>query len=114
MTTVDIIRWIASDELWRFYTSRTWKRIRREVMIEYHGECQDCKARGKYTPATMVHHEQHLKDRPDLAIVKYYVDESGQRRRQLTPLCDECHDTRHPERLWQNKPAPEPWPERWD
>lgn len=114
MTTADIIRWIADGEEWRFYTSWPWKRMRRRVMDGCKGECQDCKDKGVYTPATMVHHEQHLKDRPDLALAEWYVDSVGVKHRQLTPLCDDCHSRRHPKRLKQNKKAPEPWPERWD
>ena len=115
MTTDDIKRWIADNELWRFYTSRTWKRLRNEVMRDHKGECQDHKEKhGKFVAATMVHHEKELRDRPDLALVKYYTDEQGRKHRQLTPLCDECHDIRHPERLKQKQKAEEPWPERWD
>lgn len=88
--------------------------MRREVMDEHHNECQDCKEKGKYKRAVMVHHEKPLRERPDLALMKYYMDEQGRKHRQLTPLCDLCHEARHPERLKQNKKENEPWPERWD
>ena len=114
MNATDIIHWIAVGELWRFYTSRTWKRQRKEVLALDNNECQKCKSQGKYKRATMVHHVNHLKDRPDLAMEVWYIDAAGVKRRQLLSLCDDCHEEEHPERMRQNKPKPEPWPERWD
>lgn len=114
MTTADIVRWIAAGELWRFYTARIWKRRRSEVLVLDHYECQKCRKRGRYKCATMVHHEKHLRDRPDLALEIWYIDEAGIKRRQLTSLCDECHKEEHPEQMMQNQKEPEPWAERWD
>ncbi len=62
----------------------------------------------------MVHHEQLLRMRPDLALEEWYVDEAGVKHRQLTPLCDECHELRHPENLRQFKPKEQITEERWD
>lgn len=115
MTTEQIKQWVAAGEEWRFYSSGTWKKLRNEVMKDFKSECQDHKEKIKeFKWATMVHHEQELKARPDLALSKYYTDASGVVRRQLTPLCDGCHELRHPERLRQNKKSDELWPERWD
>ena len=77
-----------------FYYSNAWRRVRKQVMQEHHGECQECKARGRLTPATLVHHEIPVKDRPDLALTPYLP--SGDR--QLTPLCFECHERIEAER----------------
>lgn len=77
-------------------------------------ECQDCKARGHHTPATLVHHIKHLKERPDLALSIYDPDT---KERQLVSLCRHCHELRHPEALKQygwaviRLPVTE---ERWD
>lgn len=104
---------MTDEQAHRFYTSAAWKHKRREVMERYHGECQPCKARGRYTRAVIVHHEQHLKDRPDLALSDTYLDEYGIERRQLTPVCRDCHEmVCHPERMkkYNNAPLTE---ERW-
>ena len=102
MDTNDIAQLISQGDELRFYTRYAWKRLRREVLSDHNHECQDCKARGKYTRATMVHHEQTLRQRPDLALSKWYKDGTG-RHRQLTPLCDDCHKLRHPEQLVHKK-----------
>jgi 5-methylcytosine-specific restriction endonuclease McrA len=78
-----------------FYVSKEWRRLRREVLIGDRGECQDCKARGKYARANTVHHVLHLEDRPDLALTKAYVDGRGAERRNLVSLCHDCHERRH-------------------
>ena len=115
VTTEDIKRWVEADEVWRFYSSGEWKSLRNEVLREQKGECQDCREKkGLFDEATMVHHEQELRNRPDLALVKFYLDEQGVTHRQLTSLCDDCHEIRHPERFKQAQKKIEPWPERWD
>lgn len=77
-----------------FYCSSKWHRIREHVLRLDRYECQLCKSRGRYTKATHVHHVQHLKQRPDLALSVY--DESG--GRQLVSVCRACHEECHPER----------------
>lgn len=111
-------RWIAdaaaSGEMQAFYKSGAWMRKRREVLAYDHYECQDCKAAGKFTRATMVHHEKHVKSRPDLALCMWYEDPvTGERVRQLISLCYACHERRHPERMRKREPKPPLTPERW-
>lgn len=113
ITTLQIQKWIAADDLYRFYTSRAWKRKRAEVMAAHHNECQDCKSKGRYTPAVIVHHEKHVREYPQYAMDAYVIAD-GQRQRQLTPLCEACHDRRHPERLKQYKQREFISVERWD
>ena len=77
-------------------------------------ECQHCKAKGKYTRATICHHVNYLKLHPELALEKYYVDDDGNVKRQLISTCKNCHETVcHPERLRWNIPEPLTQ-ERWD
>lgn len=90
-----------------FYVSSAWQKAREEVLREYHYECQECKKRGKYTKAVIVHHVKHLKEFPELALSKTYIDTNGKERIQLKPVCKECHEyVEHPERLRWNKKKP--------
>lgn len=60
-----------------------------------------CKSRGQYTRATIVHHVQHLRDLPDLALADM-DPETG--RMQLMEVCKQCHDDIHSDNLFrQNK-----------
>lgn len=96
-----------------FYCWPAWHRKRAEVLRLDNQECQRCKAQGRYTPAVIVHHVKHLKERPDLALSVLDPD-TGER--QLVSLCRACHESEHPERLadpWQ--PTKQPISaERWD
>ena len=98
----------------RFYSWRDWKRLSLVVRTKIdRSECTRCKALGKYTPAVVVHHVKHLRDRPDLALSIYDPD-TGER--QLISLCRACHEEEHPERLapaWTPK-AQALTEERWD
>lgn len=78
-----------------FYKSRQWLALREEVLREHFYECQYCAEKGRYTRATMVHHVNELKSRPDLALSKYYTDKNGKRQKQLVPLCFACHEKQH-------------------
>lgn len=69
----------------KFYTSRTWRRKRKEILIRDNFECQMCKSEGKYSKAQCVHHIKELEDHPELAL----VDEN------LISLCFRCHNTVH-------------------
>lgn len=95
-----------------FYSWRAWRRLREQVRRMDNGECQLCKARGKYRRGSIVHHVRHVEDRPDLALSIWDPD-TGER--QLVTVCKTCHEALHPEGLRQNQPAREPLtPERWD
>lgn len=105
---------INSGEEGKFYTWNSWRRLRKEVLAFDRFECQDCKKRGRYSPAVCVHHIKHLRDRPDLAL-SIWDHETGER--QLVSLCRHCHELRHPESLRQYGWAVIKIPvtqERWD
>lgn len=96
----------------RFYDSRAWRRLRREVLRLDSNECQRCKSLGRYRRGAIVHHVQHLADRPDLAL-SIWDPETGER--QLVTVCKDCHEALHPESLRQFRVAVEPvTAERWD
>lgn len=116
ITENDVAQWLAADEGYKLYTSRTWRRLRKEVLTLDNNECQRCRQRGRYTKATIVHHVKHVQDRPDLALSTYDTDADGNEVRQLISLCDRCHELEHPERLQAHQfESAEPiTPERWD
>jgi 5-methylcytosine-specific restriction endonuclease McrA len=93
-----------------FYSWPEWRRLRREVLTVDNCECQECKRRGVYSRASIVHHVRHLRDRPDLALSVYDGDS-----RQLEAVCKRCHEELHPDSQRQYAPsAPPLTPERWD
>ena len=107
----DVGRWvrqlIGEDRLHEFYTSSAWLNLRDEVLAEYKNECQNCKRKGKYVKAVIVHHVKHLRDFPELALSKTYIGRDGKEQMQLKPVCRECHEyVEHPERLRWNKKKP--------
>lgn len=98
------------ENVW--YNSEPWRSTRETVLRADRYECQRCKARGRYSKATIVHHVKHLKDRPDLALSLYDPD-TGER--QLVSVCKRCHEELHPEAQRQYRPRVAPLtPERWD
>lgn len=95
-----------------FYYWPEWQRLRGDVLALDHFECQVCKARGRYSRATIVHHVRHLKARPDLALSVWDPD-SGER--QLVSVCKRCHEDAHPDVLHKFEPRKVPLTvERWD
>ena len=98
-----------------FYRTYEWKTLSPAVRKMDRNECQKCKARGKYRRAELVHHVNHVKDRPDLALDIWYTAPDGTRQRNLISICKRCHEEEHPEQL-QQLPKSEAFstPERWD
>ena len=93
-----------------FYSWPEWRQLRPDVLTLDNRECQECKRRGRYAKAVIVHHVQQLRDRPDLALSIYDGDQ-----RQLESVCKRCHEALHPESQRQYAPsAPPLTPERWD
>lgn len=82
---------IRDDNVHRFYCRKEWKKIKADVLKLDKYECQKCKAKGKYTRAILVHHVNHLRDYPSLALEIY--DPNG--KRNLISLCQDCHEQEH-------------------
>ena len=102
----------------RFYWWPEWadpdpaRGTRAAVLKMDNYECQICKARGRYSRGTIVHHVKHLRERPDLALSIFDPD-TGER--QLVTVCKACHEAEHPESLRRCEPSAEPiTTERWD
>lgn len=112
-TRLDILRrLIDQGSEARFYWWPQWQETRAAVLKMDNYECQICKARGRYSRGSIVHHVKHLRERPDLALSVYDPD-TGER--QLVTVCKACHEKEHPESLRRCAPAAEPITmERWD
>ena len=106
MDTKELVTWIryliSINRLDKFYHSKYFKAIKREVLKEQHYECQRCKEVGKLTivkeyikRSGVVHHVKYVREHPELALSKYYVDEFGKQQKQLIVLCNECHEIEH-------------------
>ena len=102
---------IEEDKLYKFYKSRQWLDVKEKMLKMHHYECQWCKKKGKITKAVTVHHVQHVKKYPELALSEYYIYK-GRQQQNLIPLCHDCHDRSH--NRMQYKPKPKPLnEERW-
>lgn len=109
-----LVNWIehliSLNQLDRFYHSKYFKKVKKEVLSELHYECVKCKEKGKLTiiredkkRSGVVHHIKYVRDYPELALSKYYIDEEGNKQRQLIILCNECHEIEH-SRFAKNEP----------
>ena len=106
---------IEKDELWKFYKSRQWIRLKESVLKAAHYECQECRAQGKITRydidsegnkrlLSTVHHVMHVRDHPELALSRTYKDmETGEVKQNLIPVCKVCHNKLHPEKRRQRQ-----------
>ena len=90
-----IMRLMKSGEIYKFYWTDDWRELSRKVREDFNNECQMCKAKGIYTRVECVHHVNELKDRPDLALSRTYIDAQGKEQIQLMPLCNKCHNIIH-------------------
>ena len=94
---------IEEDKLWKFYKSKEFRHLKEEILREQHYECQECKKLGKITKADTVHHVQHVRKHPSLALSKYYTYE-GKQYINLIAVCKSCHNKLHPEKSTIKKP----------
>lgn len=88
-----------------FYSTWAWRAAREDALDRDGGCCVRCRAAGRYAcdrhgrripvRATLVHHREPLRERPDLALTLS----------NLESLCDRCHDEAHPEKLGHKKEA---------
>lgn len=98
-----IIALIQQGRLHDFYTSAKWEHLRKEILVERKYECQWCKRRGLYTKASTVHHIQHVRKHPRLALSKFYKF-GGKEYVNLIPLCRACHELAHGMRRKNDEP----------
>lgn len=126
MSTADWIRELIKEgQLWRFYKSKSWLKLKAAILKESHHECAECKRRGIVTRydidaeghkrlLSTVHHVRHVRDFPELALSRYYIDAAtGERHDNLIPVCKSCHNVLHPEKLSNTRSDKFTTPERW-
>lgn len=106
MTEEQVFKWISKlieeDRLEKFYNSKEWRKLRREVLTEHKNECQMCKAKGFYKRANTVHHVQYVRKHPRYALSKTYVFQEKEYK-NLIPLCHDCHEEIHGHRQKEKK-----------
>lgn len=72
-----------------FYLGTAWRACRADYLKKAHGLCENCLAKGIYTPATMVHHIEHITpsniDNPEITLSF----------NNLKALCRNCHAEAH-------------------
>ena len=90
---------IRADRIIVFYKTDDWLELKEEVLQDHHYECQGCLKNGKYKRADVVHHVNHVRTHPHLALSKYYTDSKGEKQKNLLPLCNACHGLEHPEKF---------------
>lgn len=108
-------KWCAENDPHRFYIWSRWLHVRREVLEADRFECVNCREKyHRYRLADTVHHVNHFRDRPELALEKFYEDPAGhEKQRNLVSLCHDCHEEAHDFRM--KTPASEQLTEeRWD
>lgn len=117
---------IEADELWKFYKSKEWIRLKTQILKENHYECAECRRRGVITRydvdsegvkrrLSTVHHVCHVRDHPELAMSRTYRDlTTGRMEPNLIPVCKACHNALHPEKhKWQKNADGYTNEERW-
>lgn len=96
-------QFINQNEIHKFYASKEWRKLRREVLRESKYECQVCKQKGFYTKANHVHHNKTVREFPMFALSKTY-EFQGMTYQNLVAVCKECHETVcHPDRFKHDK-----------
>lgn len=89
---------IANNRLDKFYHSKAFRNLKKEVFKEQHYECQECLKENKLTILTLsdtCHHVRNLKDYPELALSKFFYDEVGNKVVNLVAICFDCHNKIH-------------------
>ena len=85
--TPDFLRWltglIEAGDVHPFYVCREWLQVSQQVRRMDRDECQLCKAHGRYRKADLVHHVNHLRRAPALALDIWYTDGDGATAAQL-------------------------------
>jgi len=81
----------------RFYKSAAWRKLRAQVLEEFHYESQDelNESPARLVRATCVHHDRYVDKYPGWALSEWWTDADGNVRRNLVPLSHEAHDRRH-------------------
>ncbi|WP_348922065.1 HNH endonuclease [Enterococcus rotai] len=98
----------------KFYSSSSWKQLRKLCLERDHYECQWCKEEGKVTtlssidkhgnPVVLeVDHIKELEDYPELALELF----------NLRTLCKDCHNKRHKRFNYRSSKKKKKWDDEW-
>ena len=80
----------------KFYKSALWESVRKNYIDSVNGLCENCLAKGIYTPAVHVHHIIHLNEQNvSDPLIAYGFD-------NLKALCHQCHNEEHFKKQKQN------------
>ena len=71
-----------------FYKTKSWKNCR-STFLQLNPFCEKCMSKGRYTPATHVHHKIYL------TAENYNDPEISLNHENLMALCHECHNKIH-------------------
>lgn len=75
----------------KFYKSKRWKDTRESFMSYRNHLCENCLAKGRYVPAEIVHHKEHVTpenvNNPEITLSWD----------NLQALCRKCHAEQHDE-----------------
>lgn len=116
---------IETDQLWKFYKSKDWMKLKASVLKAAHYECAECRKQGKITRydtdgdgnrrlLSTVHHVCHVREHPELALSEWYKNyETGEKERNLIPVCKACHNRLHPEKVFRRERTGFTNEERW-
>lgn len=96
-----------------FYDSYSWRKLRKQIMLDDNRECQICKTKGRHSQGEIVHHVFHLDEYPQYGLCKF-VEVDGKDVLNLITVCKECHETVcHPERMGEFVYKPPLTDEKW-
>lgn len=101
-TSEKILELIQEGKLYKFYKSKEWQQVKKEILKEARYKCEWCKAEGRLRTAEEVHHIQFVKKYPHLALEKEFTYK-GKRYRNLVALCHDCHDKAHGRMKYKRK-----------
>lgn len=108
MNTVE--KWIKElierDQIEKFYHSGAWLKKAEEVKKLDNYECKICRQEGKVTTCgsrhddgrlvqISVHHKQDVRKHPELALSIWYIDDNGEKKRNLITVCETHHNLIH-------------------
>lgn len=93
-TTEQIKELIRTGRTEEFYHDHAWETLSYKIRHEQR-ECWYCKQQGRVGPNELVHHRYELKQYPEWAYQRYYVDALGVKHINLVAVCRQCHEQQH-------------------
>lgn len=95
MTTEEVIKALKENKAYKIYKCAEFRHLKKRILEENNYECVMCKDNNMITRADTVHHIMEVKNHPELAFEEFYIDEDGNKQKNLIPLCFNCHNAIH-------------------